>query len=283
MKLFSIKSLLLLNMVFWSLTFPVEAQKMKKVQPYSIIQTWELPDVLDEVSGIAWAKDGSLVMVEDEHATLYVYNLMDNKLDREINFGENGDFEGVALNDSIAFAVRSDGNIFQIDNYLGENPKTTNFQSSLSHKNNVETLAIDPTNQRLLLAPKDEDPTDKKTKGLYGFDLNTGEMYKEQLFSLNMFDPALENYKEKKAERTFRPSDLAINPQTGEYYIIEGVNPKLLILSPEGKIKTVFELDEDHFPQPEGITFSPDGRLFISNEGHGKPATVVELSLTNQF
>lgn len=252
----------------------------EKPKPYAIVKTWDLPEVLDEVSGLSWAGNDQILMVEDEHATLYLYDLEAEKLEKEIAFGENGDFEGVALDGSTAFAMRSDGVLFEIQEYLADNPKVKNYRSALSHKNNVETLAIDNQNHQLLFAPKDEDPNDDQVKGIYSFDLDTRKMQPEQLFKIDMLDRALEDYKEKKTERTFRPSDLAVHPQTGEFYVLEGVHPKLLILNTKGDIRRVIDLDEKYFPQPEGITFSPDGRLFISNEGHGQPATVVEIRLS---
>ena len=259
------------------LSFKPVAEKPK---PYAIVKIWDLPGVLDEVSGLSWAGNDQILMVEDEHATLYLYDLEAEKLEKEISFGENGDFEGVALDGSTAFAMRSDGMLFEIQQYLAKNPKVKNYRSALSHKNNVETLAIDKQNHQLLFAPKDEDPNDDQVKGIYSFDLDTHKMQPEELFKIDMLDRALKDYKEKKTERTFRPSDLAVHPQTGAFYVLEGVHPKLLILNTTGDIKRVIDLDEKHFPQPEGITFSPDGRLFISNEGHGQPATVVEIRLS---
>lgn len=41
------------------------------------------------------------------------------------------------------------------------------------------------------------------------------------------------------------------------------------------------ELDTDNFPQPEGITFSPDGTLYISTEGKGGDAKIIEVVIKN--
>lgn len=40
-----------------------------------------------------------------------------------------------------------------------------------------------------------------------------------------------------------------------------------------------FYFDIGYKAQPEGITFSPDGRLFIANEAHGGTATILEVVL----
>ncbi len=269
---------LLLSLLIFSTLMGL--QSFNKAKNYTVLNTWQLPDKLDEVSGIAWVDDQKMLMVEDEHATLYLYDLKAKKLEREIPFGEDGDFEGVALHKTTAFAMRSDGKLFTITNYLNENPSVLTYQTPFSHKSNVETLEFDSRQNQLLIAPKDDDPNDSNSKGIYAFDLKKHEILPHTLFRIEMNDKALEAYKSKKAERTFRPSDLAVHPQTGELYVLEGVHPKLLIMTKKGAIKSVFKLDKKHFPQPEGITFSPDGRLFISSEGHGGSGSISEISLS---
>ena len=93
-----------------------------------------------------------------------------------------------------------------------------------------------------------------------------------------MNDAAIKNYKNKKADKTFSPSDVAIHPKTGDYYVLEGKNPKLVILDAKGAIKTVHELDENYFSQPEGITFSPDGTLYIANEAGDDAANILQVT-----
>lgn len=95
---------------------------------------------------------------------------------------------------------------------------------------------------------------------------------------INMNDGAFNSYKKKKAYKTFSPSDIAIHPKTGKYYILDGKNPKLLILDKDGTIEKVYKLDKNQFAQPEGITFSPDGTLYISNESGNNPASILQVN-----
>jgi sugar lactone lactonase YvrE len=37
----------------------------------------------------------------------------------------------------------------------------------------------------------------------------------------------------------------------------------------------MIRLNRKLFPQPEGICFSPDGKLFISTEGKGQPGKIM--------
>ena len=89
----------------------------------------------------------------------------------------------------------------------------------------------------------------------------------DPVMQLDMDDEVLKHFREKKIYNNFRPSDIAIHPQTKEIYMLEGAKPKLLILDKNGVAKNGYSLSKKIFPQPEGITFSPDGDLYISSEG----------------
>jgi hypothetical protein len=61
--------------------------------------------------------------------------------------------------------------------------------------------------------------------------------------------------------------------------MLDGSKPKILVANKDWKLTKLYELDKNVFYQPEGITFSEDGRLFISNEGKkGKP-NILEVEL----
>jgi DNA-binding beta-propeller fold protein YncE len=70
-------------------------------------------------------------------------------------------------------------------------------------------------------------------------------------------------------EKKFAPSGIAIHPATKDIYVISSAGKQLLILSAAGKIKSSHKLNSKHFTQPEGISFSANGDLYISNEGKG--------------
>ena len=76
------------------------------------------------------------------------------------------------------------------------------------------------------------------------------------------------------------PSALGIHPLSGDYYVSDGPKSKLLIMDASGNIKRLLELGKD-FKQPEGISFSPQGELFIANEGGKGSGNILQVALKN--
>ena len=170
MNFISYTSALLIALLTFG-SFKTPKPKKKKGNTLEIVNTWELPDALEEVSGIAWMSDAKIAAVEDEDGLIYIYDLAKNKIDKTIEFADDGDYEGIAVTGEDAYVMRSDGLLFEVQNYATAQPVTKTYQSAMSHKNNVETLSYDAKNQRLLTAPKDLDPNDEDIKGIYAFDL----------------------------------------------------------------------------------------------------------------
>jgi len=245
---------------------------------YSIVQVWELPKDLNEVSGIAWLEDGRIASIQDEDGIIFIYDLEKSEIVDEINFAKEGDYEGIAINNEDAYVLRSDGTIFEILDFRGSNKSTNKFESGFSAKNNMETLAIDKKGNNLIIAPKDRDRTEDY-KGLYQISINSRKTEAIPKIKINMNDNAFKNKKRKKLYNSFNPSDMAIHPLTGEYYVLDGKKPKLMILNKSGAIKKIYELDKKSFAQPEGITFGEDGTLYISNEAGDNAANIMEISL----
>ncbi|WP_298326046.1 SdiA-regulated domain-containing protein [uncultured Dokdonia sp.] len=248
----------------------------KSKEDYTINNTWKMPEILNEVSGISWISENTIACVEDEDGIIFIYDLKKEKVIQEIAFAGGGDYEGIVINDKDAYVMRSDGLIYEVLRFRESEPEITTFQTAFTARNNIETLTLDAEKNSLVVTPKDRDQSDD-FKGLYYITLDAKMMNEKPLLRIDMNDKAFKDYKKKKAYRTFSPSDVAIHPVTGDYYVLEGKNPKLAILDSDGTVKKVYKLNKDDFAQPEGITFSPDGKLFISNEARKDEATIVEV------
>lgn len=242
-----------------------------------ILQKWELPMELEEVSGIAWIKENLIAAIQDEEGIIFIYDLNSSSLVKEVNFGEEGDYEGITLVDSTAYVLRSDGVIFEVENFMEPSPKTRKFLTGINKNMDAEGLCYDSVGNRLLIAVKDH-PSDEH-KPIFAFNLTSKKLEKQPALKINFDNPAFRILDQRKSHKILRPSEINIHPLTGEYYVLEGVIPKLLILDPQGKSKKLYVLDREQFPQAEGLTFSPDGDLYISNESNNQKPNILKVDL----
>ena len=225
--------------------------------------TTKLPSVLDEISGIVYyPKDKSLFAIHDEHGWLYKIHTENHHDIEKWKYSTGADYEDVTLADSTFFAMKSNGNIEALRFAKPDSPIVRSFKPPFKGKNEFETLYLDSVRQELLLICKDCQ-ADKKETSVFGFD------YKQMKF----LDSAIFKIEEKDIEKKlggriskFKPSAANINPKTGDLFIIASVNKLLVVADRDGKVKDVFQLDPGLFKQPEGLTFTPQGDLLISNE-----------------
>ncbi|WBL23894.1 SdiA-regulated domain-containing protein [Zunongwangia sp. HRR-M8] len=269
----------LVAFIYFTMDFPFSLERKDFEEEYEIEQKWDLPNRLEEISGMDFVDDERMAAIQDEEGIIFIYNLLSKKIEQEIKFGKSGDYEGLALIGNNAYVLRSDGVIFEVQHYLDENKKVTKHETFIKAKHNAEGLCADLKNNRLLIAVKDRDPLSNNTKGIYAFDLETKKLLQTPAYAIDLEDPIFSDVKRKNKLMVMMPSEVNINPVTGEIYITDGRNPKLLVLSPNGESKKLYLLKREKFYQPEGIAFKKNGELFISNEGHSDPANILRVNL----
>lgn len=246
-----------------------------------VLQRWELPEVLTEVSGIEYLGDTRFACIQDEQGTIFIYNTASGSIEKQVPFAGAGDFEGIAVNGTTAWVVQSDGRLYEVQNFLGARPAVKSYGTGLTADHDVEGLTYDRKQDRLLLAIKGKEPGSSEYKGIYAFDPAAKKFTDEPVLKINLADPVFGSLKEKKRTALMQPSEIEIHPQTGDIYVSEGARPKLLVMGADGTKKRLYTLDAADFPQSEGLAFTPGGELFISNEGKGGKATLVKVAIEN--
>ncbi|NCD34501.1 MAG: hypothetical protein EOL87_13940 [Spartobacteria bacterium] len=250
---------------------------------------YSLPDPLREISALAYVDSESLICVQDEDGTLFTFNPETKRITKTQPFDKKGDYEGIAKVGSTIYVLRSDGDLFEITDYSSEKPHTTRYKTGIPAKNN-EGLCHDPTKDRLLIAAKSKSGkgtafNDKRM--VYAFSLKTKKTSEKPVITFDLQDitqflqNAGINIPQKKKKKhgnilSFTPSAIGIHPSTGDLYVLSGSSRFLFVFNMEGAILYANNLDHTLFNQAEGITFSPSGDMFISNEArNGKPATIL--------
>ena len=242
-----------------------------------IDKKWNMPIVLEEISGISWMDKDHIACVEDEEAIIFIYNLTTSKIEKQIVFGEDGDYEGIALVDNDAYVLRSDGVIFEVLNFQNDSLVINEYSTGMTKEYEWEGITWDKKRNRLLLSIKDK--ADKESKPIYAFNLKTKMVEEKPAYQINFNDPAFKILEQEINQQIIEPSEVAVHPFTGEIYVLEANKPKLLILNSNGTIKKLHVLREEQFGQPEGLTFDDQGNLYISNEGSGGLGNILKVNL----
>ena len=240
-----------------------------------ILKRWDLPDVLKEISGIAYIDAAHFACIQDEIGIIYIYNIETAKIEKEIPFAGAGDFEGITLVGNEAYVVRADGKLYAISDISGDQHVIKEYSTPLTAKHDVEGLCYDKNNNRLLLAAKETKPG---YNGIYAFDLASGTMKEKPVLIIEM-PQVLSGAGQKKKPQEMMTSAISIHPITNDIYATDGRKAQLLILDKGGKIKRLFDLNSRDFAQPEGISFNPAGEMFISNEGVKDAGNILKVSI----
>jgi uncharacterized protein YjiK len=225
----------------------------------------ELPELLDEISGIAYyPKDTSVFAIIDEEATLFKIPLNKPSEIRMWPFGKNNDYEDLILKDSTFYILASNGNI-EVLTFSGNvaQVEKRKFKDHYNGAVEFESLWDDSVNNQLVLLCKDCEPDGKKTVSSFVY------RYADSLPSFQPYAvwntlPVAEKIGKDKIH--LKASAAAINPITHDLYIISAIHHILVIASSSGDIKEVYRLDPALYKQPEGISFTPAGDMIIANE-----------------
>lgn len=191
-----------------------KAAKETVSRDVKVVSKWEVPDVLREVSGIAYLGPDRFACIQDERGTIFIYNTAASKIEREIDFAGPGDYEGITLVGKTAYVVRSDGRLFEVDNIENSQPKVTEHATSFTEDNNIEGLGYDAKNNRLLLAVKDHDLRSTAYKGIYSFDLATKKLAADPVYKIDFGHKVFA--RTWKDEKTMMPSEVQVHPLTGK-------------------------------------------------------------------
>ena len=246
-------------------------------------QVYSLPSELKELSGLASYEAGRVIAVQDEDGLLFVYDLEKQQVTQRSRFGKDRDYEGVALTDTMVYVLEKDGDLHRVKLPLKPEYDADKYETEFSYRNDTEGLCYDPSEDRLLLVPKEEDLDPdlraENRRGIYAFDLADGKLVTQPAYVVDEIDLGQIIYGGDSDRYLFKPSGIAVEPGTGFIFLLASVGKILIVLDRNSQIIHVELLDHKLFPQPEGITFDTNGDLLISSESRpGRSASIVRYT-----
>jgi uncharacterized protein YjiK len=247
-------------------------------------QTIILPHELREISGLTVIDAKTLACVQDEAGVVFIYDLKKQAIKHRIHFAGPGDFEGLAAVGKDMFVLRSDAVLFHIRNYQSLKWSVDSIVTGIPNKDN-EGLCFDSKNNRLLIGSKSKIAKGAEFKNLrtiYAFDLKKnklqeGPLYTYDLNSIKEFaakneislptKPAKKNPDAEEVTLKFQLSAIYIHPESQLLYVLSASDYYLFVFDNQANLVHIEVLDPQKFNKAEGIAITPNGDLYISNEG----------------
>lgn len=230
---------------------------------------------LHEISGMSFISGTDNMLAEnDEKGDIYTVDFKNrNDYAGKTKFGGKEDYEDIVYTDSAIYMLVSTGTIVKV-NTRDSSMATTSYVLD-GEKNEFESMYLDTKSQSLILLCKDCRHEKDEVRNAYQFNLTTSIFNTQPVYSIQL-SAIRDMLKDPKAE--FKPSAAGINPVDGKLYVVASVGKLLLVADRNGKPEQVYQLDPVLFNQPEGLAFSPNGDLYISNEGGEGVATILKFT-----
>lgn len=236
-------------------------------------QTLVLDKELLEISGMYYLPDTRIAAINDEDGKIFLINSTTGDF-TVTKFGRKRDYEDVVMVDSFYYVLESNGNIHRVPMAMANTEEE--FEFPREKKIEFESLYYDPAIKQLVLVSKEQRET---KKGILTYTFSPDSLqFSDDIFYEIRRKEIHQYLKDNNAE--FKPAAAAIHPVLNKLFMVASVGKAVLQCSLNGKIEGAWRLNPVQFPQPEGLTFAPNGDLFISNEGADGKATILKFPYT---
>lgn len=238
-----------------------------------------LPPELDEISGISFdPADSGLYAVGDEAGI--VYKIYPDKVGplKSWNLAHDGDYEEITLTQDLLWLLRSDGKIEAFRPPLTEGMSPEVVAKTGEKGNEFEALLPDENSGRLTLICKNCEDDKKGRVGSYLYDIRENRFSAADFLVINAREFESAGFEKMRIHVTAAVWD----PIRNRILLLASKPALLLELSPDHKLIQIYRLDPSVYNQPEGLTISGNGTLFITTErGEKGQAVLFVLPVTN--
>lgn len=235
---------------------------------------WVLPAGLREISGLALTKDGRLLAQGDEIGEIWEIDYRRGILDKHFFLGDKGvkgDFEGITIANDVIFMMTSGGKIYQFK----EGPDNahvpyTMVETGLKSECEFEGIVFDPSINSLVMVCKHiHEKGVHDAIMLFRYSL-AGDTTAARLTKLTIpLGDAIKGH----GWKTLHPSDITIDPESGNYVLVASLEKALLEITPAGELVFARPLPDAH-EQAEGVAITKDSILIVSDEAKSGPAVI---------
>lgn len=250
------------------------------------LESFVLPDELDEISGLELYNGKSLIAIDDEDGVIYIVNIENGEIENQIDFGEKGDFEGLAYDGKFMYVITSEGDLYKV------NPdQPLNFEKFHWDIEGKEIESLSFYKGKLYSMTKEKSNAQEIV--LFSMDPEKlGETEHKEAFRIKL--DAIKSFLAKDEDESIlkqfakfisgdniynfvRPSGITFIPENDHLLILSHHNRFLMEISSDGNIHEIMSLSYEDFHQPEGIALDNKGFLYISNESRGHLPNILKF------
>ena len=235
-------------------------------QPEPISQ-WNLPNGLQEISGLAVASPTSVFAHNDEYGIVYEVSLTSGKVTRAFALGDPTiaeDFEGIASTDDRIYLITSDGRLFEAD--IGDHRGRVRYNvydTGIGDLCEVEGLSVGLAPGEFLILCKQALKKKSRLKlQIYKWNIN-----ERRPPAQSWLDIAYKDFLKKSEYPDFRAAGLEWDAREGRVVVISSRSSSLYFFNEEGRLLDDLALPSSAHAQSEGVTISPAGEFIVADEG----------------
>lgn len=226
---------------------------------------WVLPHTLAEISGIALTPDQRLLAHDDEAGRIFEVDYRRGVIVKTFWVGTQilrDDFEAIAAVGNRIFLFASTGRLYAFaEGTDGSRVPFTTHDTGLGGECEFEGLAFDSAANALVLACKNILAAGLKDfVVLYKFSLSDTTDARVSRITIPLSQVIGTN-----AWTSFTPSDLEVDPGSGDYVIVAAQEKGLLRVTSAGQVVWSRPLPQGH-DMAEGIAITRDSILIVSDE-----------------
>jgi uncharacterized protein YjiK len=239
----------------------------------AVLALWMLPQALREISGLALTSDGRLLVQNDEIGAVWEVDYRKGILKKQFMLGSSvvkGDFEGITVTNDHVYLLDSNGKLYEFtEGANGEEVPYTVHDTGLNKDCEFEGVAFDPgTNSLLMACKRVYDDKLKDALVIYRWKIKSDSAERLTRLTVPLADIIGAN-----GWKTLHPSDITIDPFTGNYVLIASMEKAIFEITPAGAVIFSRSLPPGH-EQPEGIAITRDSILMVSDEARLRPAMI---------
>jgi len=238
------------------------------------VAEWIMPAQLREISGLVLTPRGTVLTHDDNIGRVSEIDPRTGILLKSFALSgqQKGDFEAITVAGQDIYLLESSGKLFKFrEGADGTQVPFTVYDTKLGKDCEFESLTYEADSSRLLMACKrllNQAEGKVKELRIYALPLPLGNRPAMTAMSI-----PIDEIRGKHKWKNFHPSDMTIDPFTGNYVILASREKAYIVITPDGDLVRADTLPGDH-RQPEGVAITKDSLFLVSDEANVKPPKI---------